>query len=150
MEERFENFTLLITQIGRYIRRIKTEAMAEFDLKSTHLSCIYYLYKKGALTATELCEMCDEDKASISRSMVYLEKNGYIVCDTKAKKRYKSQVELTDKGKRVGEALSVKIDMVLDVTSQGISDEERAIMYRALTLISNNLREICEDYNEEQ
>lgn len=148
MEERFEHFTLLITQIGRYIRRIKSEAMAEFDLKSTHLSCIYYLYKKGSLTATELCEMCDEDKASISRSMVYLEKNGYIVCDTKAKKRYKSQVELTDKGKKVGSMIAVKVEEMLNAASQGMSDDERTVMYRTLTIISNNLRDICENHSE--
>lgn len=148
MEERFEHFTLLITQIGRYIRRIKTEAMAEFDLKSTHLSCIYYLYKKGALTATELSEMCDEDKASISRSMVYLEEKGYIVCDTKTKKRYKSPVELTDKGREVSSVLAVKIEETLNAASQGMSEDERTIMYRTLTLISNNLRDICENYSE--
>ncbi len=150
MQERFESFTLLISHIARYIRRIKTEEMAEHDLKSPHLSCIYYLYKKNTLTATELCELCDEDKAAISRSIVYLEENGYINCISKAKKRYKSPFELTEKGRAVGEALSVKIDKVLDATSQGISDEERAIMYRALTLICNNLRDISEDYNEEQ
>ena len=74
MMERFETFTLLISQISRSIRKIKTEEMAEFKLKSPHVSCLYYLYKEKTLTAKELCDICDEDKAAISRSLLYLEK----------------------------------------------------------------------------
>ena len=70
MENRFETFTVLISSISRSIRRLKTEETAEFNLKSPHVSCLYYLLKHGNMTATELCELCDEDKAAISRSIV--------------------------------------------------------------------------------
>ena len=76
MEERFETFTALIASINHGIRKLKTEIMAEFDLKSTHLYCLYYLYKSGSLTAKELCDMCAEDKALISRSIKLLEHYG--------------------------------------------------------------------------
>jgi len=46
MNNRFETFTLLITSINRSIRRIKTETMARYELKSPHVSCLYYLYKQ--------------------------------------------------------------------------------------------------------
>ena len=45
MIERFETFTVLITKISRSIRKIKTEEMAKFNLKSPHVSCLYYLFK---------------------------------------------------------------------------------------------------------
>ena len=78
MEERFQTFTVLISNINRAIYKIKAEEMSEFDLKSSHVSCLYYLYQKTSLTAKELCDICEEDKANISRSMEYLEKNGYL------------------------------------------------------------------------
>ena len=53
MEERFETFTLLISKLNRSIKRIKSEEMDEFNLKSPHVSCLYYIYKMGALTADE-------------------------------------------------------------------------------------------------
>ena len=59
MEERFETFTVLIAKISRSIRRIKAEEMAEYDLKATHVNCLYYLYTVGELTAAELCERCE-------------------------------------------------------------------------------------------
>jgi len=44
MTERFEIFTVLINRINRNIRRIKNQEMAEYDLRSAHVSCLYYLY----------------------------------------------------------------------------------------------------------
>ena len=78
MENRYEAFTLLVSSISRSIRRIKTDAVAEYGLKSPHVTCIYYLYKQPGMTAAELCEQCDEDKAAISRSLFYLEENGFL------------------------------------------------------------------------
>ena len=74
MEERFETFTVLITRISRSIKRIKADEMADFELKGPHVSCLYYLSQRDGMTAAELCERCDEDKAAISRSLDDLEK----------------------------------------------------------------------------
>ena len=87
MQERFKTFTVLISKINRSIKKIKTEEMDEFNLKSHHVSCLYYLYKSNSLTAKELCDICAEDKAALSRSLEDLERNGYIECDSNLKKR---------------------------------------------------------------
>jgi DNA-binding MarR family transcriptional regulator len=69
MGERFQLFTVLISTLNRSIRRIKTEEMADFGLKSGHVSCLYYLLREGKLTAKELCDICEEAKANISRAI---------------------------------------------------------------------------------
>ena len=69
MEDRFETFTVLIARISRSIRRLKAEEMERLGLKGPHVSCLYYLSLYDELTAAELCERCDEDKAAISRSI---------------------------------------------------------------------------------
>ena len=146
MNERFETFTVLINTISRNIRKIKNEEMAEYQLKSSHVSCLYYLYRTNGLTATELCERCAEDKATISRSLDYLEKNGYLTCPSKSAKRYKSPLILTEKGREAGKKISDKIDQVLDAVSEGLSDEERTAFYRSLSIISNNIEAITKNY----
>lgn len=148
MYERFKNFTVLIMKINRSIHKIKTEEMAEFNLKSPHVSCLYYLYKEGSLTAKELCDICEEDKASLSRSLDHLEENGYVACASSAKKRYKAALTLTEKGKEVGARIAAKVDCVLDPASIGLSEENRKNMYESLTLISENLEKICKKYGE--
>ena len=148
MQERFQTFTVLIARLNRCIRKIKTEEMAEFDLKSSHVSCLYYLYKMVSLTARELCDLCREDKANISRAIKYLENNGYLVCTSKCIKRYQSPLRLTELGKQVGERISAKIDHILEQASAGLTEEQRVAMYRALDLISGNLQSLCASYGD--
>lgn len=148
MNERFETFTVLIAKISRNIRKIKNQEMAEYDLRSAHISCLYYLYGKDNITATDLCEKCEEDKATISRSLDYLEKNGYLTCEAKYAKRYKSPLVLTDKGKEVGKKITDKINLVLDEISVGLTEKERADFYRSLTIISNGLDAIGSRFDE--
>ena len=51
--ERFETFTVLINRISRNIRKIKNQEMAEYNLKSAHVSCLYYIFKaKTVILAT--------------------------------------------------------------------------------------------------
>ena len=76
MQERFETFTVLINRISRNIKKIKNQEMAEYNLRSAHVSCLYYIYTLKYATATDLCERCEEDKATISRALDHLETNG--------------------------------------------------------------------------
>jgi DNA-binding MarR family transcriptional regulator len=147
MLERFETFTVMIARLNRCIRKIKTEEMAEFDLKSPHVSCLYYLYKSDSLTSKELCDICEEDKANISRSIEFLEKNGYIVSRSKTEKRYKSPLILTEKGRETGAHIVRKIDAVLESVGEGVPEDQREIMYRSLSVICDNLQKICDAYD---
>ncbi len=139
MKERFETFTVLIGRISRNIRKIKNQEMAQYNLRSAHISCLYYLYIGSGVTATDLCERCEEDKATISRALDYLEGNGYLTCVSKSAKRYKSPLVLTDKGMMVGEKIAHKIDGVLEEISGGLTEEERVAFYRSLSIISDSL-----------
>ena len=112
---------------------------------SSIVSCIYYLYMQGQLTAKELCDVCEEDKANISRALDFLEKQGYI-CRESAQKRYRSPLCLTEKGKAVGRRLADKIDKMLAAASEGLDEQSREIMYRSLEIISRNLQCICDEY----
>lgn len=148
MEKRFQNFTVLITKINRCIHKIKAEEMSAFGLKSPHVSCLYYLFKFGPLTAKELCDVCAEDKAAISRSIDFLEKNGYIICNDNAKKRYRSDLQLTEVGRDIGQRVSQKIDYIVDIASEGIAPEQRQALYQSLDIICENLEKICKNYND--
>lgn len=148
MEERFETFTVLINRISRNIRKIKNQEMADYNLRSAHVSCLYYIYRAETITATELCEKCEEDKATISRALDYLEKNEFITCLSPNTKRYKSPLVLTEKGSSVGKKIADKIDGVLDQISVGLTEEERQSFYRYLSIISNSLEVIANKEGE--
>ena len=123
--------------------------MESFELKGPHVSCLYYLYKSnGALTLKELCDICDEDKAYISRAVDSLEKDGYIECDSKTEKKYKCPLYLTEKGKVAAEKTVKKIDQIVISAGIGITQEDRDIFYKTFKTISDNLQKLCEKYGE--
>ena len=145
MEERFETFTVLINRISRNIRKIKNQEMSEYNLRSAHISCLYFLYGKEGMTARDLCDRCEEDKATISRALDYLEKNGYLLCESKSAKRYKSPLLLTEKGRSVGKKIADKIRGVLDEIGVHLTEKERVAFYHYLSVVSDNLEKFVQE-----
>ena len=104
------------------------------------------MYKYNApVTAKLLAEICDEDKGAISRSIDYLESNGFIECDSNVSKRYNSPLRLTEKAKVVAKEIADKIDNIVGIASNGMKDNEREIFYKNLILVSDNLQKYCDD-----
>lgn len=147
MNERFETFTVLINRISRNIRKIKNQEMSEYNLRSAHVSCLYFIYRGDNITSTELCEKCEEDKATISRAIDYLKKNDFISSETNSSKKYKSPLVLTHKGGIAGKKIADKIDGVLNEVSIGLSNEERKEFYRCLSIISNSIELVANKNN---
>ena len=148
MQERFETVTVLINRISRDIRRIKNQEMAAYHLRSVHVSCLYYIYSLNGVTSAELCEHCEEDKATISRALEYLESNGFIVRNSGWAKRYRSPLLLTEKGQEAGKRIAEKISAVLDTVSRTLTEDERATFYRTLSAISRSLEAIAQNSEE--
>jgi DNA-binding MarR family transcriptional regulator len=140
MKERFQTFTVLISKISRNIKKIKNQEMAEYGLRSVHVTCLYYLYAQESLTATELCELCEEDKATISRALDFLEEKGFLL--PQPSKKYKSPLLLSEKGIEAGKKIAEKIDFVLEEICIDLTEAERDEFYRSLTIISDSL-ELC-------
>ena len=125
--------------------------MQEFGLKSAHVSCLFYLYRHDeGLTASQLSALCDEDKGALSRSLDFLEDNGYIICEhNQDKKKYRARLKLTEKGQVVGEKIFDITESAVELGSNGISEKEREVLYKSLETISENLKKICDNYGVE-
>ncbi|MGI6095088.1 MAG: MarR family winged helix-turn-helix transcriptional regulator [Lachnospiraceae bacterium] len=142
MLQRFQAFVTGITICYKYIQRIKSTEMTEFGLKGTHVMCIFFLhYHAEGLTAAQLCQLCGEDKAAISRTLAVLREKGYLESE---EKRYRSQLHLTAAGLELAEKMDRLIEQWVGFGSDGLTEEERSVFYRALERISGNLRDSIE------
>ena len=55
MQDRFERFVVSITELHRYLQKLKELEMGQMDLKAGYTMCLYYLGKHPeGLTATQL------------------------------------------------------------------------------------------------
>ena len=139
MIQRFDAFVSGITSCYKLIQRIKSMEMTEFGLKGTHVMCLYYLRQNPAgLTASQLCGLCAEDKAAISRTVAELKNRGYIT--TLSQKAYRAMLTLTAAGQEVARRFDRLIESWVRVGGDGLSDEERSDFYKTLSTITENLR----------
>ena len=139
MIQRFDAFVSGITSCYKYIQRIKSLEMTEFGLKGTHVMCMYYLRQNpGGLTASQLCGLCAEDKAAISRTVSELKSRGYIT--TLSEKAYRAMLTLTAAGQEVARKFDHLIEGWVSTGGDGLSDEERSDFYKTLSTITDNLR----------
>ena len=139
MLQRFDAFVTGITICYKYIQRIKAAEMTPFGLKGTHVMCLHHLRQNpDGLTAAQLCTLCAEDKAAISRTVSELRQSGYIT--SPSTKSYRALLLLTE----VGQELCKKMDSLIEgwvaAGGDGLTTRERLDFYRSLELISNNLR----------
>ena len=147
MIQRFDAFVSGITSCYKYIQRIKSLEMTEFGLKGTHVMCMYYLRQNpGGLTASQLCGLCAEDKAAISRTVSELKSRGYIT--TLSEKAYRAMLTLTGAGQELARKFDHLIEGWVATGGDGLSDEERSDFYKSLAIIAGNLRSRIEAENK--
>jgi len=139
MLQRFEDFVTGITVCYKYIQRIKSAEMTEFGLKGTHVMCLFFLHRyPEGLTAAQLCQLCAEDKAAISRTLAILQEKGFI---SAGEKKYRAVLHLTAAGEAVACQVDSLIEQWVDCGGEGLSEEDRTVFYSALSHIAGNLRD---------
>ena len=125
--------------------------MQRFGLRGTDVMCLYYLRQNpDGIPAAELARLVGVDRASVSRTVSWLEDGGFVETRLSAgASRYRAPIALTDKGARVTAEVDQSINDVVEAASKGISESDRVAMRRALTAIRENLRGIVEKEGEE-
>lgn len=149
MIERFEEFTSNISQANKCILKIKGHEMTEYGLKASNVTCLFFLGKhEEGLMATELCALCMEDKAAVSKSLAVLKEKGYIEREEDGRK-YKQKYRITDSGKLVFDEISTIIGEIVERVGDGLTDEERNVFYKSLGIIVGNLNKMCDRLENE-
>ena len=147
MQDRFERFVISITELHRYLQKLKELEMGQLDLKAGYTMCLYYLGKHPeGLTATQLTALCKEDKAAISRTLSQLVTKGLVSCELPENKRsYRTLYYLTDEGKDVVYKIGARIREALAHGGDGMTEEQRNNMYDSLEKISANLEQYLKE-----
>lgn len=146
MIERFSHFCTSIASIQRSILKIERTEMAKYGLKGPHANCLVAMarYPEG-ITAARLCDICDKDKAAISRTVSELEDAGMVLRQDPEGKRYRSVLRLSEKGKEIANRVNDMVLLAVAKASDGYDKEKQQVFARVLNLVAGNLQEICRD-----
>ena len=146
MLERFETFSLAISEISKHWHKLTTEEMEKYGLKGPHSIYLLMLSKhEKGLTAPQLCEYCGKDKADVSRMMSIMEKKGLVKKEGSSTSLYRGLLKLTDEGKKAAKYVSDRARVAVELAGRGLSEDNRRIFYESLGLISTNLRELSKE-----
>jgi len=146
MISKYEHFSLAVSCIYHNIQKIERTEMEKFGLKGPHAQTLLALNRHPeGITAVKLCELCEKDKAAISRSVAELEEKGMVRRSQQNGSAYRAQLILTPQGIAAAEAVSQKARQAEEQSGVGMEDAQRQDLYQVLDLIAGNLHTICRD-----
>ena len=139
-QERFEEFSTLITSIHGNIQKLKARYNTQLGLKSVHVFWIYLLrtHPEG-MSASELAAAAQSNRSLVSRGINELFDKGIVFTqENSSKRRYGWKLMLTDKGRQLADIISaIAADIQLTV-SRDISEEDLVTFYRTLKILANS------------
>ena len=146
MLDRFEQFTTLISAIYRDIQKIERDEMEKRGLRGAYAQYLLALMQNPqGLTAAQLCDACEKDKAAVSRAVSELESKGFLSRNTEKSNAYRAVLTLTEKGTEAARFVSNRAALAVEQAGKGISDPDRKVFYAALGLIASNLQAISKE-----
>ena len=146
MIARYEQFSAAISSMYHDIQKIERVEMAKFGLKGPHAQCLLALHRhEGGLTAVELCDICDKDKAAISRTLAELEQAGLVNRGDAQGKRYRACLKLTEQGLGIANGVDELVYRAVKQATAGYDVQQREVFIGVLNLISDSLQTICRD-----
>lgn len=146
MISRFERFSNSIFCIYRDIQKIQRTEMARYGMKGAHTQCLLVMsHHPEGITASQLSEICDKDKAAISRTVAELEQKGLVQREVKSNGGYRAALKLTDLGREAACHVKQRAECAVEKAGEGLSDAQREVLYHTLDLLAANLQEICQE-----
>ncbi len=144
MIDRFERFSIAISEISRYWHKIAGDVMEPYGLKGTHAIYVTTLAQhKEGITAAELCDICGKDKSDVSRLVSIMESKGFV--RKEGSNNYRTPLKLTEKGEILAAEIKEKACLAVNTAGKDLSEKDRRIFYTALAAITENLRIISKE-----
>ena len=143
MIKRFEEFTSAISAIYRDVQKIERDEMERYGLKGAYTQYLLAIaHRPEGITAAQLCEICDKNKAAVSRILSEMESAGLII---RSANPYKALLTLTQTGMEAVEYVKERCSLATLLAGEGLSDQDRGVFYATLRRIASNLQKLSEN-----
>ena len=144
MINRFEHFSLAISEISRCWRKLASDEMAKYGLRAPHATYLTTISRfPEGISVPQLCELSGKDKSDASRMIAILEEKGMVTKLSVDGSTYRGKLVLTESGKTAAEHVQRKASAAVELAGRDLDEESREIFYRALDSITANLTELC-------
>ena len=121
--------------------------MEKYGLRASYVQYLITMSRfPEGITATRLGEICEKDKAAISRIVAEMENKGLVSRESdKNNNMYRARLVLTDEGQKAANYVCERAEWAVNAAGQGLSEEDKKIFYGVLEIFEANLRRISRD-----
>ena len=133
------NLGFLFAEISRLARTEFDRRVRDLGLTRAQWLFLYYLARHPGCTQSELAELLQMEKISVSRQATRLEKAGWIKRTDRAGDARAYHLKLTPRAERIIVRLDQRADQLRDDYLVGVSAQRRSNLLADLTLIKANL-----------
>lgn len=145
MLQRFEQFSAAISGIYHAIQKLERAEMIKYGLKGPYAQYLVAMARcPEGITAARLGQVCDKDKAAVSRAVTEMEQRGLVTRDCANHTLYRALLRLTDEGKQAAHYVCEKAKTAVEFAGKDLSGDDRAAFYTALHQIAVNLQTLSE------
>lgn len=135
--------SIIFYNIDKAIRAYRNYAQRQLKANGFTITIDQWLIIKAILenpgiTQNEIGDLVFKDNASVTRIVDLMVKSEYIVRKVHPDDRRKTNLEVTDSGKKVIKEVQNIVEKNRKVALKGVSKDELEIMYSALLTISEN------------
>ena len=143
-QERFEEFSALISSVYGNIQKLKARYTTQLGLKAVHVLWLYLLrtHPEG-MSASELAAAAQSNRSLVSREIDELFDKGIIYTqENGSKRRYGWKLILTDKGRRLADIIAAIVTDIQKTVSRDIPEENLITFYQTLKVLANSFEEL--------
>ena len=137
-------FSQAVSCLYRDMQKIERMEMERYGLKAIHGECLLALMD-SSMTAARLGEICDKDKAAVSRAVADLENQGLLT----RQGRYRIPLTLTEAGREAAMTVARKSMLEVQQAGEGLSEEKQKIFYEVAAQLAGNLHTICKTISDQ-
>ena len=98
----------------------------------------------------EIADRFDISPAAVANSLKKLEKDGYIARKTDDGDTRLNRIAITEKGKAILDETRTLFEGVDEKMLEGLSNEERTLLFSCLSRMKQNLTTLCEENKEDE
>ncbi|MBQ8654263.1 MAG: MarR family transcriptional regulator [Clostridia bacterium] len=143
MPARYEHFSAVISSISRSIQKIERDEMERYGCKGAFAQYLAAMtHRPEGVTAAQLCEICDRDKAAVSRAVSEMEEKG-LIC--RGPGGYRARLQLTEEGRRAASFVFDRARLAVEAVGHSLTDDNRQTFYAVLEDIAANLEAVSRD-----
>ena len=139
------NLGFLLADISRLTRKEFDRRVRDLGLTRAQWLFLYYIDRQPGCTQSELAELLQMEKITVSRQADRLEKAGWIQRDDHAADARAYRLKLTPRAERIIARLEERAERLRHDYLDGISPLRRSTLLAELTLIKANLQRLAND-----